>query len=246
MLNTGIGAKLGIGKTLDNLERNIIPDLKARVNVKLRNKQKIFCVGRNKTGTTSLAKAFEELGFIVGNQRKAELLGKEFRKGNYDTLIKYCLTAEVFQDFPFSYPPTYRIMDKAFPNSKFILTIRDSDEQWFNSLLNFHSKIFGNGKEPTVEDLKNADYVEKDWVWENKKYLYNMNEDSFKYDKQKLTKHYNDYNAEVISYFKESKNDLLILNLSEPNSYKKLCEFINVKSTRTDFPWENKTADIKK
>ena len=40
---------------------------------------KIFCIGQNKTGTTSLKKAFEELNFIVGNQRKAEIL--------YDNLL---------------------------------------------------------------------------------------------------------------------------------------------------------------
>lgn len=213
---------------------------------KVYNKNKIFCIGRNKTGTTSLAKAFNELGFIVGNQREAEKLGKQFRNGNYESLIKYCYSAQVFQDFPFSYPPTYKIMDKAFPNSKFILTVRDSDEQWFNSLLNFHSSIFGNGKEPSVEDLKNVKYVEKGWVWENKKYLYNMNEENFKYDKEILTKHYNNYNSQVLEYFKERTNDLLILNLNEPNGYKKFCQFINVKSNKTDFPWENKTSEIKK
>ena len=41
---------------------------------KAKGKQKIFCIGRNKTGTTSLKRAFEDLGYPVGDQRKAEIL----------------------------------------------------------------------------------------------------------------------------------------------------------------------------
>jgi hypothetical protein len=41
---------------------------------KASGKVKYFCIGRNKTGTTSLKRAFEDLGYPVGDQRKAEIL----------------------------------------------------------------------------------------------------------------------------------------------------------------------------
>lgn len=41
---------------------------------KYRNTAKIFCIGKNKTGTTSMARLFRELGIRVGPQREAEKL----------------------------------------------------------------------------------------------------------------------------------------------------------------------------
>lgn len=35
---------------------------------KASDKAKYFCIGRNKTGTTSLKRAFEDLDYPVGNQ----------------------------------------------------------------------------------------------------------------------------------------------------------------------------------
>ena len=94
------------------------------------NKQKIFCIGLNKTGTTSLEKAMIDLGYLIGDQRQAELLFDDWVKRDFSKLIEYCKTAVFFQDSPFSYPYTYVAIDQAFPNSKFILTIRDDAEQW--------------------------------------------------------------------------------------------------------------------
>jgi hypothetical protein len=87
----------------------------------LKSRTKIFCIGRNKTGTTSLKKAFEDLGFVVGNQRKAELSSNEYWQKDFDSIIDYCNTAEVFQDFPFSYPETYKILTKLFPAANLYL-----------------------------------------------------------------------------------------------------------------------------
>ena len=75
---------------------------------KVKNKTKFFCIGANKTGTTSLEKAFKELDFVIGNQRKAELLTPDYFEKNYQPLLDYCKTAEVFQDVPFSFLDTYR------------------------------------------------------------------------------------------------------------------------------------------
>ena len=118
-------------------------------------KVKFFCIGRNKTGTTSLKRAFEDLGYPVGNQRKAEILaGKYYFEEKFQPIVDYCKTAQVFQDVPFSYPETYKHLDKAYPGSKFILTLRDSPEQWYRSITRFHAKMFGKeGRVPTVEDL---------------------------------------------------------------------------------------------
>jgi len=57
---------------------------------KVRGKTKFFCIGRNKTGTTSLQVAFKELGFIVGRQRPAEILYDQYYyRGEFGPIIEY-------------------------------------------------------------------------------------------------------------------------------------------------------------
>lgn len=208
---------------------------------KASGKVKYFCIGRNKTGTTSLKRAFEDLGYPIGNQRKAEILtGKYYFEGNFQPIVDYCKTAQVFQDVPFSYPETYKHLDKAYPGSKFILTVRDSPEQWYRSITRFHAKKFGKeGRIPTVEDLKNASYV-----WPG--FMYNVvrvhgTTDDAPYDKRTMLAHYERYNREVIDYFKDRPNDLLVINIAEEGAYRKFVDFLGIDSSCNGFPWENKT-----
>ena len=208
---------------------------------KAAGKVKYFCVGRNKTGTTSLKSAFEALDYPVGNQRKAEVLtGKHYFEGNFQPIVDYCKSAQVFQDVPFSYPKTYKHLDKAYPGSKFILTVRDSPEQWYSSITRFHAKMFGkDGRTPTVEDLKAAQYV---WLG----FMYNVvrvhgTTDEDPYNKETMIAHYDQYNREVMAYFKDRPEDLLVINVAEQGAYQKFVKFLGVDSPFDDFPWENRT-----
>ncbi len=104
---------------IKNRTNQLITDI--RNKRKAAGQVKCFCIGRNKTGTTFLKRAFENLGYPVGNQRKAEILtGKYYFEGNFQPIVAYCESAQVFQDVPFSYPETYKHLDKAYPGSKFI------------------------------------------------------------------------------------------------------------------------------
>jgi hypothetical protein len=204
-------------------------------------KTKYFCIGRNKTGTTSLNQAFLDLGFKVGDQREAELLYDRFYfQGNFAPVITYCERAQAFQDVPFSCPETYKHLDKAYPGSKFILTVRNDAEQWYQSITRFHSKMFGkNGLLPTSDDLRNATYVRPGFMF-NTVRLHNTPE-ADPYNKAIMTAHYESHNNAVRDYFAGRPDDLLVLNLSDPNAYKAFIKFLNVESPHDNFPWENKT-----
>ncbi len=82
-------------------------------------KPKIFCVGLNKTGTTSLTREMLELGYVVGNQVQGTKLIKEYGKRDFKAVAKLVKTAQFFQDAPFSFPYTYIAMDQYFPNMVF-------------------------------------------------------------------------------------------------------------------------------
>ena len=81
--------------------------------------EKVSCVGRNKTGTTSIKRALSDLGYRVALQEPAELLLPEWSRRDFKKLKRFCLRYDVFQDVPFSYPFTFQEMDQAFPNAKF-------------------------------------------------------------------------------------------------------------------------------
>src|SRR6185436_568161 len=106
-------------------------------------------IGLNKTGTTSLEKALYDLGYTIGKQRLGELLLSDYLKRNFLPIVEFCHTAEAFQDVPFSFPYTYVLLDHYFKNAKFILSIRDTPEQWYRSAVNFHSNAFFQGVRPT-------------------------------------------------------------------------------------------------
>lgn len=212
--------------------------------ISLSHKTKYFCIGRNKTGTTSLKRAFMDLGFIVGDQRTAERLLPYYTAKNYEPIYRYCRSAQVFQDIPFSLPNTYKHLSSKFPNSKFILTVRDSPEQWYQSVTKFHSKLFGGGEIPTREYLINADYAYKGFMWEAQKAIGNIPNNE-PYDKEALIESYRVYNVGVLKFFENRKEDLLVINLSEKKSYQKFIDFLDVPSEHLDFPWENKTSEIK-
>lgn len=204
------------------------------------NQQKVFCIGLNKTGTTSIKKAWQDLGLIVGNQAEARNLLEPWIQRDFAPIIEYCKSAQAFQDSPFSFPYTYVALDLAFPGSKFILTVRNDAEQWYNSITKFHGNKWAGGNIPTKEDLMNAVNGVKGRPWIVNQALFETPEDD-PYRKADLIGFYNRHIEDVTRYFKYRSADLLVINLSERGAYQKFVDFLDVESPYNSFPWENKT-----
>lgn len=198
--------------------------------VPILKKNKIFVIGHNKTATTSVITNIRDFGFKIGNQKKGELLLDFYLKGDFEPIINLCKTADAFKDIPFSMYNTYKHLDPVFPNSKYILTVRDNEDEWYNSVIRFHTKIF-NGKLPNAEMLQKNIYVKRGWMYEVHTKMYGVNDDDL-YNKKKLTDYYNNHNKDVIEFFKDRPNDLLVLNLKEPNGFEKFCSFLEVENTK--------------
>jgi hypothetical protein len=207
------------------------------------NKPKIYCIGKNKTGTTSLHALFASLGYKVAVQRRGEALADDWIKGDFKRIVRFAkYGGEVFQDVPFSLPHTYEHLAKNYPDSKFILTVRDDADVWYNSLTKFHAKKFGNGLlPPTSEQLKEITYRGKGWAWRLYRALHDTPEDDL-YKAEILKADYVQHNEAVIEYFKETPERLLILNLKEHDASKKLSDFLDLEKGITHIPWENKTT----
>lgn len=98
--------------------------------------QKIFCIGLNKTGTTSLHKAFEILGYNSVHYSSKEGNIQNIITNNYKDnalLLKGLEHYDVILDWnDESILDLYKVFDQQYPNSKFILNTRDLDG-WINS-----------------------------------------------------------------------------------------------------------------
>jgi hypothetical protein len=216
--------------------------LKSSLNsIRSLGKQKIFCVGRNKTGTTSLTLAMRDLGFRVGDQHAGELLIREWGRRNFRPIARYCRSAQFFQDIPFSLPYTFQAMDIFFPGSKFILTERDA-EAWYRSMRKFHRQPGVHGdKADDLEALKEATYCYKGFAYDTKVLVYDLPGND-PYDKETLISHYHFHNRMVKDYFRNRPGDLLVLDVSEEGAYGRLCDFLEREPLSDTFPWENRTG----
>jgi hypothetical protein len=174
-------------------------------------KQKVFGLGFHKTGTSTLASVLSKLGYKVCGQQNA--LAKNFINGDIQTFVELAKNFDAFEDDPWH--QLYKEMDKAFPNSKFILTDRNVND-WYKSCLNhfyddstlFRDFIYGDGRP-------------KD------------NEEKFK-------KVYVEHKNNIIEYFKNRPDDFLIVDFSKGDRWEKICAFLEAEIPDYPFPHANK------
>jgi len=167
---------------------------------------KIFGVGLSRTGTTSLAQALDNIGFnVIHYATNKETLFSTKGGGSCDI-------------------PTaahYKELDKKFPNSKFVYTVRDKDN-WLTSMEKYlkhkQGRILGQ------------------WQTQNRIAIYGQVE----FDKKVFSSKYDEHDRDVRTYFK-GRDDLLILNICGGDALTKLINFLEVTNDKTSkFPHENK------
>ena len=201
---------------------------------------KVFCIGRNKTGTTSFAAALNSFGYRLGDQWSAELLIDDWVRRDFNRIVQHCETADAFQDVPFSLDGTYAALDKAFPRSKFVLTVRNNADEWFDSLTRFHTQLIGKDRLPTADDLREFNYHGPGWMWKAHVAVFGVDETSL-YDRPTYTRQYDAHIREVTTYFRGRPNDLLTLNLGNVAAMELLCRFLGVERSDCEMPHLNCT-----
>jgi hypothetical protein len=202
---------------------------------------KVFVIGRNKTGTTSMKAALRRLGYVIGDQAAAELLLDDWGRRDFRRIVEYCKSADAFQDIPFSLGHTYKAVDAAFPGSKFVLTVRDSAEQWYESLVRFHTMIVGKNRVPTADDIKQLRYRRPGYMWQAAQLTYGIDENTL-YDRRIYIEHYEAHNQEARDYFRDRPGDFLELNLASPGAMQSLCDFLGVDAGGLTMPHLNSAA----
>jgi hypothetical protein len=203
-----------------------------------------------KTGTTSLKGALQILGYrTVHSPRQytfAQSLGIPMYRWEYvastifkdEELLKNIPTVgDVKKDLKISEwdamvnfgEHTYPILDKKFPNSKFILTIRDK-ESWFRStraLLKGWGTCFD-------DDGKINGFID----FARKMHIFHC----IDYDEDYLSILYDNHFRNVEYYFKDRQQDLLIIDICGGEGWEKLCPFLGKDIPDVSFPHKNKTS----
>lgn len=86
-----------------------------------RNAKKVFAIGENKSGTTSLHRLFQEFGYKSYH-------GTKWRDTSRTGLYR------LYDAFCDGIPDDFRKLDRMFPNARFILQVRELDA-WIDSRL---------------------------------------------------------------------------------------------------------------
>lgn len=176
---------------------------------------KVFCVGMQRTGTTSLGAAMELLGYRVCGAvggwlpeiaRRAPALASEL-------VPRY----DAFQDNP--WPLLFRELDGGWPDARFVLTIRDS-ERWCRSMRRYFTGrqapieewIYGPGGVPAMTDAGLGAVFAR-------------------------------HNTAVRAHFARRADKLLVLNLDAGGlGWERLCSFLGLAVPNEEFPRLNDQA----
>ena len=176
---------------------------------------KVFGIGLNKTGTTSLGSAIEILGFDKHHSYNLEMTRHWFNK-ELVPLFSFIDNYNNLEDWP--WPLMYKVLYERYPDAKFILTTRISSEVWFKSLV---KQSLGTG--PT----------------EFRKLIYGHYMPEGHKDEHIAI--YENHNKEVIEFFKKNAPEKLIQVCWEHgDGWKELCTFLNKDIPKQDFPFLNR------
>ncbi|NOR62317.1 MAG: hypothetical protein GQ535_07490 [Rhodobacteraceae bacterium] len=182
---------------------------------------KVFCIGFQKTGTSSLAKALQGLGFTVGDairvlNREVNWRALDPRPEIVEKVLAVVENVDAIQDSPCAF--VFRELDAAHPGAKFILTLRDT-ETWLES----YRRFFPDQNNPL------------------RRWMFGV--DGLSGNEAKYREVYNTQNASIIDYFADRPDDLLVMKLENGDGWLKLVNFLGEGALKP-FPHANKGKSV--
>ena len=169
--------------------------------------QKIFIIGLPRTATTSVCAAMLELGFKTAHTAYTNQSMND---------------AQVIADTPVFCD--YQLLDKTYPNAKFIYLQRDSTV-WLPSIRQLLIRMYKNlqrtdgGFNPTLKRCYNDIFSPLT--------LENIENDDF------LQSCYDRHQQGINEYFKGREQDLLQIDVSDKNSFDSLLAFLEIDTIQT-------------
>lgn len=194
----------------------------------LRDDGKIFGVGLGRTGTQSLAVALNRLGIRTRHHVDYNRLIPEFRPASRTFLGRRLMAMlDGYRAVANGTGLPYRELDLAFPNSRFILTVREPDA-WLDSQRAYRrlqSERAGDSETQRVQRFINRE-------------IYGSED----FDPKTWLDAYDRHVAGVLDYFAGRPASLLVLDICGGEGWEKLCPFLGLAVPSRPFPQTNDIA----
>jgi hypothetical protein len=192
---------------------------------------KIFGIGLSRTGTASLTSALQSLGYLTAHfpcDRQTQTEIYDYRDSPNGLHLTILDAYGALTDTPVCC--TYKALDRHYPNSKYILTVRSKDT-WLRSCEVYWRTTLVRHIENSLDDIYPAfiDYVNLR--------LYGTSN----FDANLFSKAYDEYVNGVLSHFEERPSNLLIMNICEGDGWFPLCDFLSDEIPSLPFPHDNRT-----
>jgi len=177
---------------------------------------KIFGIGFSRTGTSTLSECLRILGYSHVKYREdllMQIINNRDLGNTYDVVDQF----DSFSDWP--WPLIYQDLDKRYPDSKFILTIRKDPETWIRSFYTLarmrpHSKPRELIFEYDTPIDHESEYIAR----------------------------YEEHNREVQDYFKDKLGKLLVCCWENGTGWKEISGFLGREIPKQNLPHLNKSV----
>jgi hypothetical protein len=186
---------------------------------------KVFGLGLSRTGTKSLTSALNMLGFKISHYPSDARTYEELKAANYNfTILR---TVDGITDLTVA--PFYPKLDQLFPQSKFILTVRDPDH-WLRSLKQ-HWDYAENSQKVAADPTAWTTTIEIT------KLLKTTVFGRYDFDDVHMLKVYKKHCEDVLTYFRDQPQNLLVINICAGEGWEKLCPFLGCTILDQPFPY---------
>jgi Sulfotransferase domain/N-terminal domain of galactosyltransferase len=180
---------------------------------------RIFGIGMHKTGTTSLHHALQILGYDSAHWENAH-----WAKAIWEEMTTWGKSHTIEKNYAISDLPIallYKELDKAYPGSKFILTVRD-EANWIDSI----KKHWDANTNPFRKQWNHDPFTHR-----VHKELYGQKG----FNAEIFLNRYRKHNQDVMDYF-VTREDLLVLNVDQGEGFRELCKFLNTPMPKVRYP----------
>jgi hypothetical protein len=199
-------------------------------------KGKIFGIGLSRTGTSSLAVALGALGYRSVHWPHdcitREQLLRHYRRNNKALRLTVVDTNDCVTDTPIA--SVYRELDKQYPDSRFILTLRNQPE-WLDACERFWKVVIAK-----VYRESDPHYVR--YVRAVNRRVYGQ----FDFNRDEFSLAYDKHVENVMSWFRAERDRLLIINICAGDKWDKVCQFVGRPVPKDQFPHFNKAGMVGK
>jgi hypothetical protein len=188
-----------------------------------------------RSGTTSVGEFFKSFGYKVSTWgvSSSNKWSYHWYNGDYERIFsaKEFKAHQVFEDDPWWLPGFYKILYHRFPNSKFVLLTRESQE-WFESMKR-HSggKNLGNTRRHCKVYQREVEFYER--LDKDRGFKPDAVEIDNLLSLEGMDKHYKAlydiHNRQVVEFFNEfSPGSLFVGKLEDPEKWQKLGKFFGL------------------